>query len=63
MLEFRQTMDSHARAVYRVGRIKEELGSIQWHPDREKRFVICADILGQLTLSEMKEIVAQLEKK
>ena len=63
MLGFRQTMDSHSIEVIRVGRIKEELGSIQWHPEREKRFVICADILGHLTLAEMKEIVAALEKK
>ena len=64
MVEFRQTMDQHARDVIRRNNIGiiATIGSIQWHGERTKRFVMYTDIGDSLTLSEMKQIVTELEK-
>ncbi len=65
MLEFRQTMDQHARDVVWTG---DEFGprgqryaSIQWHPHSAPRVVFYVDIMLSVDLSELKQIIARLE--
>lgn len=68
MLEFRQTMDSHAMDVVRPctglgdSRGYGPVGSIQWHPSKQKRLVLLNGMID-FTLSELRELVTELEKK
>jgi hypothetical protein len=59
MVTFRQAADPLARDVVKDDRI---IGSIQWHPGRDPRFVLSREFYSP-TLSELKEIVQQLEEK
>jgi len=63
MLEFREKMDQHAKDVIRRNNIGicDIIGSIQWH--RTKRFVMYTESGDELLLSEIKEIVTELEKQ
>lgn len=56
-LEFRMTMDQHARDVFRDGTF---ICSIQWYPERSPRIVWRINILSSITLCELKEIVKEL---
>ena len=61
MLEFRQTMDDHAREIYRNEEPKP-IGHICWHPNHPKGVTLFGNIMVILTLSEMKQIVAAIEQ-
>lgn len=57
-LEFRMTIDEHARDVFGDGKF---IGSIQWHPDRPPRVVWHTDKLFSITLHDLQKIVEKLD--
>lgn len=64
-LEFRPTMDPHSLDVLRRGRL---VGMIQWHTEREPRFVArhgfeSAQVAPEFTPSELREIAERLDEE
>lgn len=58
-MNMRETADPKALDLCRNSK---HVGSLQWHPEREPR-VVLTEPLGQLTLTEMKELVKELEAR
>jgi len=68
-ISFHMTTDRYARDVERENPAKDEvidgstsrIGSIQWHPEREPRFITAG--LEAFTLNELDDICAQLRRE
>jgi len=58
MIEFRNTMDQHAKDVYRNG---NRIASIQWHQSISKRVVWCANGLLEVSIEDLREIISELD--
>ena len=56
-IEFRMTMDCHAREIVRDGQL---VGSVQWHTCRDPRIVMLPDF--HLTLNEAMACVKELDR-
>ncbi len=58
MLEFRMTVDEHAKDVYLDGKF---IASIQWHSRGRPKIVWHVDILLVMSLENVQRIVHELE--